>query len=619
VIPRRLSLAGSLLALAGCQDQRITALERDIRDLSLSVDDLDADRRLLDQAWHRAAADGTLKYNRDPDDWDPSKPLPAGDPTHPDVILLSIDTLRADHLGSYGYSFDTSPYLDSLAAKGTRFASTWAPAPWTLPSHTTMLTGLLPIHHGTIEDNLPVSPDVHLIQSAFHDAGYLTAGVTSTLFVSKKFGFDRGFDFFYDFGISDPHINNLSTVNAENVFAEATDWVQKQPAGKPMFLFLHVYDVHYSYNAPAPWNEKFDRANEPDRDAKYREYNFYLEKPLPAAQMAHQVASYDEEIAYVDDEVRGFLERWQASGRKVYFAVTGDHGEEFDERGSWGHGHTLYPEQLHVPWIVVGPGVKTQVVSQRVGTEDIAPTLAGLAGVEFAPEDGVNRATELRAGPRSDGAHVAAEYADTSRKDENRIRWHSDPYDVFVDLKTGKTEVCDVVKDPRCETLFSDPAIAARAEKGLEAFLGDPWLASADGTVKVLRGAVYSGKGAPMHELAVHAGTRFTVLPGDATVTFVAADGTESGPFQPLGGAVPAAGDPLRFNGTAIGTGIELSASEAEMLKLIGYTQPDMSDGGGAKSEKAGKSGKSGKAKAKATPADGADGADGEGEEAPGG
>jgi hypothetical protein len=340
--------------------------------------------------------------------------------------------------------------------------------------------------------------------------------------------------------------------------------------------------------------------------------------------MAHQVASYDEEIAYVDDEVRQFLERWEASGRKVYFAVTGDHGEEFDERGSWGHGHTLYPEQLHVPWIVVGPGVKKQVLTQRVGSEDIAPTLAGLAGVQFDPADGVNRAAELRSGPTSDGAHVPAEYADTSRKDENRIRWHSDPYDVFIDLKTGKTEICDVVKDPRCETLFTDPAIAARAEKGLEAFLGDPWEATQDGTVKVERGAVYSGKGAPMRELPVHAGTRFTVLPGDAVVTFSAADGTTAGPYQPLGGAVPAADGPLRFTGKAISSGIELSADEKKMLEELGYTDAG-SDGslGEGKSEKAEKAGKNGKgdkakskAKAKAAPADGGGEEGGGGEEA---
>ena len=352
----RVILPLSAWILVGCVDQRVAALERDIRDLRLGVEDMQADRRAMEQAVRTAQAEGRLTYDRNPDGWDPTRALPAGDPARPDVILLSVDTLRADHLGVYGYDRPTSPYIDALAARGARFANTWSPAPWTLPSHTTMLSGQLTSTHGVIEDHLKIPADVRMIQEVFHDAGYATAGVTATLFVSSKFGFERGFDSFEDFDITDTNINNLATVNAENVFANATDWAQKQEGGKPVFLFLHVYDVHYQYSPPEPWNEKFDRPGT-KADGRYKNYEHYLRNPVPDEQLAHQMASYDEEIAYVDDQLRQFLERWEASGRKAYFAITSDHGEEFAERGSWGHGHTLYPEQLHVPLVVVGPDV----------------------------------------------------------------------------------------------------------------------------------------------------------------------------------------------------------------------------------------------------------------------
>ncbi len=585
------------LLLLACVNERVQTLERNIRDLQLTVDDLDAEQRLLDQAVRQAQAEGKLAYDRNPPGWDPSRPLPPGDPNHPDVILLSIDTLRADHLSAYGYARNTSPYIASLAARGTRYADNWSPSSWTLPSHTTMLTGQLTWHHGVVEDTLQVAADTPLLQERFQSAGYRTAGVTSALFVSRKFGFDRGFDHFHDFDIHDARINNLATVTAENVFANATHWAQDQEAGKPIFLFLHVFDVHYQYSPPTPWDERFDRKGEP-RAARYKNYEHYLAHPLPEAQLAHQIAAYDEEIAYVDDQLRQFLERWEASGRSVYFAVTADHGEEFAERGSWGHAHTLYPEQLHVPWVVVGPDVKAQVVSQRSGNEDIAPTLAALAGLEMPQADGVSRATQLRTGAAVGGG-VPAAFADTSRFQTNRIRWHRPPYDLYVDLVNADIAVCDLRASPTCDRWITDPAVAARAAEGLDGFLGDPWTATVDGTIVVDGGAVYNGRGAPLAKVPMTAGSRFTVLPGDAKVSFLAADGTRSGPWQPLGGALPDAQSPLQFAGRSLSVGVALSDEEKAMLEALGYVQEG---GGGADAgpAKAGKGGKGGKAKADA-------------------
>ncbi len=591
-------MIGLLAALSGCVDQRVQSLERDIRDLKLAVDDLDAERVLVDQAVRGAQARGQLEYNRNPAGWDPRARLPAGNAERPDVLLISIDTLRADHLGAYGYARDTSPTLDALASKGARFNSAWAPAPWTLPSHTTLLSGRLPIDHGVIEDHLRIPADVRLLQEAFHDAGYHTAGVVATLFVSRKFGFERGFDYFHDFDITDARVNNLATVTAENVFAHATHWARQEPTGQPLFLFLHVYDVHYQYSPPAPWDTKFDRRGLPG-DAHYVNYEKYLKHPLATDQLDHQIAAYDEEIAYVDDQIRKFLERWENNGRSAYVAITSDHGEEFSERGSWGHGHTLYPEQLHVPWILTGPGIEARAFDDRVGTEDVAPTLAALAGVAFEGPKGIARDGQVRTGIRPQADHVPGAFAETSRFHTNRIRWHAPPMDCYVDLVSGQIRTCDLGKDATCKTLADDPRRAAQCLSTLPAFLGTPWTASAAGRVKVEGGAVYDGRNPPERLISVSPGQGFAVIPGDAKVSFQAPDGKASGPWRPLGGVLPDADAPLAFVGRATSERVELSEDEKAMLESLGYIQREggMDTRPGAATGKAGKAGKGGKGK----------------------
>ena len=130
-----------------------------------------------------------------------STTIEKGDETKPDVILVSIDTLRASQLSSYGYDRLTSPFLDGLAGSGTRFEHTRSNSPWTLPAHLTMLTGQLPMTHQVTDDHLALDPSVPILPEAMKKAGYATGASVATLYVSRKFGFDRGFDFFDDHGI----------------------------------------------------------------------------------------------------------------------------------------------------------------------------------------------------------------------------------------------------------------------------------------------------------------------------------------------------------------------------------------------------------------------------------
>lgn len=405
----------------------------------------------------------------------------------PDVVLVSIDTLRADHLGSYGYSRDTSPFLDGLAATGTRFENARSPTPWTLPTHTTMLSGLIPLEHGVVDDGRALPRDLGLLQETMSTGGFTTIGVVTTFFVSARFGFDRGFDVWEDFAIHDKEANNEGTVDAE----EAIDRVlQSLPSGREAFVFLHLYDAHYPYAAPAPYDTLYDRASG-DGDLEYKRYSHYLKHPVPPDQMAHQVAQYDEEIRYVDDQLARLHAGFSGAGREVIFVVTADHGEEFGERGSWGHAHTLHPEQLHVPWIVSGPGVPVQVVEDVVGTQDIAATVAALSGLEHPGLDVL-------------GEDIPARdlISDTSRFDTNKLGLYRAGQRLDWDLAAGT------------RTLYLDAAETRVASEGVEVFEAAllqalPKGYQADGAVKT------EGW---MHPAAPETGDFFALVPSDAPV-----------------------------------------------------------------------------------------------------
>ena len=498
-------------------------------------------------------------------------PLPAGDPARPDVLLISIDTLRADHVGAYGYERATTPRLDALAASGARFSQMWSAAPWTLPSHATMLTGRLPLHHGAIEGDRSIDPGAPRLPQGFRDAGYAAIGVVSTMYVSKKFGFDQGFDTFVDFGIDSEKKNLSGDVRAEQVFEEALRLAREQAPGKPVFAFVHVYDVHYAYEPPSPWDEKFDRKTAPG-DAKYKKYDWYAKHPLSADQLEHQKAQYDEEVAYVDDRLGTFVDAWRAS-RTAYVAVTADHGEEFGERGSWGHAHTLYPEQLHVPWVVSGPDVPAAVIDGRTGSEDLAATLAGLAHVQFDAGDGTDRSGQLRGGAY-DGTRPAAQFAETSRFDTNRVRWHEPPYDLYADLKTGALSLCDLSTDPTCaqDAAHAHPDTAFAMESAMYTWLGAPWTVNTIGQAR--SDGVFAVWGRRIDgDLQADVGAKFLLWPPDAALTFSDAGG-EHGPWRALGGPLPAPGDPLSYAGASVaGPGVTLDDAQKKALEALGYVQ----------------------------------------------
>ena len=490
--------------------------------------------------------------------------LPAGDPARPDVVLISIDTLRADHLSAWGYGRDTSPFLDGLASAGARFAQARSASPWTLPAHTTLLTGQLPATHHVVEDSLRLSTDVPVLPERMRAAGYKTGGFVSTLYVSRLFGFERGFDHFEDFDIHTEKANLSGEIRADKVIREAEDWWADQAPGAPVFLFLHFYDVHYEYDPPEPFASMYDRPPQKG-DRRYKSYAFFLKHPLAAAQLAHQVAQYDEAIRYVDTQLQGLAAVFAKAGRQVRWVVTADHGEELGERGSWGHAHTLYPEQLHIPLIMSGPGIPAgRVVEERVGSHDIGPTIAAWAGGGLAA-DGVDLAPLLSGGTLGERPFLS----ETSRFTTSRLGLLEGGLRLDWDLRQGRRELYDEVADPtelHDLSTVRPEEVERLAGRALQ-LLGSPWTARAPGKVAAEGGVVLPG-GHPSRE--VEEGDSFLVLPYDAPVKLGSA-----GPWALAGGETPGAADPLALQAATRVGRQELDEAQRKALEALGYLEEE--------------------------------------------
>lgn len=457
--------------------------------------------------------------------------IPPGDPARPDVILVSIDSLRPDHLGSYGSKRDPSPspFLDQLGATGQRFTEARTVSPWTLPSHVTMLSGQAPLDHGVVEDDRSLPADLPMIQEAMRAAGYATAGFVSTIYVSNTYGFGRGFDRFDDFGIQQK-ANLQHTVRAEQVVDAATVWAETQ-VNKPIFLFIHLYDVHYPYLPPEPWNLRYDRAGT-RKSMRYHSYERSLQTRITPERWAHLGAQYDECIAYADDQLKRLHSAW--GGRPATWIVTADHGEELGEHGGWGHAHTLFPEAIRVPLLISGAGVPTPSVrDDRVGVLDVSATVAALGGVAFE-SDGVN---VLGAVP-----HKRDQVFDTSRFASARLGLLTGDVRVDLDFAHGTQAWYDEVRDPEEDAALPglDPALVTQAW----AAVGERWVAS--GPV-ISPGWIFAGGAARNH--AWEGAGPFALFPPDATV---------SGP-----GERPVALPPT----------VSLSDEMRAQLKALGYEQ----------------------------------------------
>ncbi len=464
----------------------------------------------------------------------------------PNIVLISIDTLRADHLSSYGYGDSRQPSIDALAAAGVRFAHASSTAAFTVPAHASMMTGLFPTTHGAtyrhedpgafpiraMNDSYPTLAEILSAQ------GYDTAAFVSCSLTGHAFGFARGFDVF------DDRIDRLDSarallfshtmaframrragvftsrdLDAERRAGEVTPlaqaWIRARSADpRPFFLFVHYYDPHAPYDPPAPYNRRADGTTiAPVYQGRMLLGGSYM---LTPAALKDTLTLYDGEIRYVDDQLGELLRTLEESGTldDTLVILTGDHGESFGEHGHWAHTRVLYEDVTSIPFIMRLPGerdagtVVNDVIAQPT---DILPTVLSVAGLETPPGiEGRDLTAWLasRRMPAADAgrrggvlARADIAFAEQPRSDDSvrryGKRWDRDLVTArtlrwkYIHASTGIEELYDLVDDAG-ETVNlagSDPAalsLMRRLEADWHRALAAP--AEPDGTQTIDEG-----------------------------------------------------------------------------------------------------------------------------------
>lgn len=369
--------------------------------------------------------------------------------TRPNVVLVTLDTTRADRMGFLGSTRGLTPALDAFANGAVVFTRAYAQAPITTVSHASLLTGTYPTRNGVVDFGLPLPASVPYLPDLMRQAGYRTAAFVGSLILDPRSGtapgFDRGFDV-YDAGyrLRRPGEDRYQTLErrGDEVVRRATAWLAARDA-TPFFLWVHLYDAHDPYDPPA------------DLKARFR------------------TAPYDGEIAAVDRAVGQLFGALRGRGSldNTFVAVAADHGEALGEHGEDTHGVFLYDETQHVPLIISGPGLRGQRVTTRVRLTDVAPTLLELAGL---PRVDTMQGESLRA-ILAKVAPDRSVYAETQYP-RRAFGWSpltSWRADNFLYIRGPAPELYDTNADPRAATniVTSRSRVAVGIEAELQAFV----------------------------------------------------------------------------------------------------------------------------------------------------
>ena len=294
------------------------------------------------------------------------------------IVLISIDTLRADHLGAYGYDRDTSPFFDALAGQGILYENAIVQYPSTLTSHMSIFTGLFPHEHGVFPPDSILPETIESVTQVLKRGGFRTAGHTEGGFVAGRFGFDRGFDEY-----TDP--DATSEMDVEDTFRRGVEFLSTLGPQDRFFLFLHTYAVHDPYTPPADYRSLFFDAEPPENTdsggRRLRAVNRGTDH-IDGRTAEYFVSQYDASIRWVDDVLRRFFDQLTALDlrRDTTIIITSDHGEEFLEHGRLAHTQ-VYPECVRVPLLIVRPEVERSRVPHLVQSVDLAPTILELVGL----------------------------------------------------------------------------------------------------------------------------------------------------------------------------------------------------------------------------------------------
>ena len=405
------------------------------------------------------------------------------------VLFLVMDTVRADHLSLHGYQRDTTPNLKRFARKGIRFDLAQATAPWTLPSHASMLTGLWPHQTGASEQR-PLDGGCPTVAEFLADHGYLTAGFVANLyFCNSWYGLGRGFSHYEDFYDEDLVVSVNETLRssalgrgvvylaqlplgvargrktAADINDDFLDWLSEQRNGRPFFVFLNYFDAHSPYIVPGGCDRHFGRVAEtPAELGLLQDWDNRPKQNVPESEATLVSDAYDDCIGYLDSQIGKLLDELASRGllENTLVVITSDHGEELGEHGLFGHGRSLYSQELHVPLVVLVPGgsVAGRVISDPVSLRDLPATFVDLLGFAHeSPFPGRSLARHWEPGsgendPPSSPAFSEVALRDKVSKNPTRApAWRGPMQSIVADGKAyiqnadGRPELYDVIND----------------------------------------------------------------------------------------------------------------------------------------------------------------------------
>ena len=369
------------------------------------------------------------------------------------VILISIDTLRADFLGCYGYDRPTSPASDQLAGDGVLFEDVLATSPWTPPSHASMLTGLYPSHHGLKPKDSSmigdaIRSDVPTLAEVLGKHGYETAAFVRSVVLREESGFGRGFATFVpvDFDYRSRGPSPVSDL--------ALEWLRDR-SERPFFLFLHYYDAHSDYRSLPHYEERFVESYDGIADGTTRQLQRVRRGlvELDDEDARHLANLYAAGVRQVDDEVARILQHLDEAriSDQTLIILTSDHGEGFLEHGSVLHGRTFYEEITRVPLVLRGPRIPAGLrVSRPASLVDIVPTIVGLVGIEdVLSTDGIDLSPSWSVGAAeiSDDRYLFAEADWGNAVPDARRAVRHGSWKLHVDLSNGETQLYDLAGD----------------------------------------------------------------------------------------------------------------------------------------------------------------------------
>jgi arylsulfatase A-like enzyme/tetratricopeptide (TPR) repeat protein len=347
----------------------------------------------------------------------------------PNVVLVTLDTTRADHLGCYGDGDATTPNVDALAREGVLFANASSAAPLTLPSHASIMTGMYPTHHGVrINGNTALGQDQTTLAEALAAQGYETGAFIAAFVLDGRWGLGQGFAHYDDrFDLSKYKVLDLGGVQrpANQVVDSALEWMQAR-RGAPFFAWVHLYDPHTPYDPPEPYRSRYGPAG--------------------------LAGLYDGEIAFADQELGRLLSWLRSSGleERTVIAVMGDHGEGLGSHGEGTHGYFVYDYALRVPLVVKAPlpGLAGVRVESQVSLVDVFPTVLALAGVETADEVHGRSLLPLMLHPRGDSEAFAYGESMTPNLQFGWSALHSLRTPRYKLIKAPRPELYDLATDP---------------------------------------------------------------------------------------------------------------------------------------------------------------------------